>query len=226
MNQPAPDPAQLTVGALVTARPRAVAVLQRLRIDFCCGGHRTLAEACAQRQLDPRAVLDAVEEEEIRWRSTDSRWDERPRADLVEHIIVRFHDPLRSEIPRLRAMADKVQRVHGEKDGRIAQLVRRLGWLAEELDSHIQREERVLFPALLEERGDDYAGPVDVLRHEHEEVGALLREIRQLTDDHTPPEGACGTWRSLWRGLADLEADLHEHMHLENNILFARPPKP
>jgi regulator of cell morphogenesis and NO signaling len=212
----------LSVGELVTAHPRAVAVLQRRQIDFCCGGARPLAEACAARGIDPQALLEEVHAEEVRWRADAVRWDERSLPELIDHILTRYHEPLITELPRILAMAHRVQQVHGDKDPRIAELVARVIALKDDLLPHMQKEELVLFPLIRGGRGMLAGGPITVMHVEHEEVGALLRQIRALTDDFTAPDGACGTWRALWQGLADLEADLHEHIHLENNILFPK----
>lgn len=212
----------LTVAALVTQHPRAVAVLQRHLIDFCCGGARPLAEACGRANISLETLMDELHAEEARFTSPDTRWDLEPLPRLITHLLERYHAPLWSELPRLRAMATKVLRVHGDKDARIAEINVILSDLADELEQHMRKEEQVLFPMIGSGRGSAAGGPVAVMHAEHDSAGEALRAMRRLTDGYTPPAEACGTWRALWQGLEALEAELHAHIHLENNILFPR----
>jgi regulator of cell morphogenesis and NO signaling len=119
-------------------------------------------------------------------------------------------------------MARKVHQVHGDKDARLAKLVEVFTELQQELDAHMAKEEQVLFPLIRAGRGAMAGGPVEVMEHEHDDAGAALRRLRELTDDFQAPAEACTTWRALWHGLETLEADMHQHIHLENNILFPR----
>jgi regulator of cell morphogenesis and NO signaling len=118
-------------------------------------------------------------------------------------------------------MARKVYQVHGEKDPeRLQRMVSTVVALRADLEPHMRKEEQILFPMILGGQGASTGGPVSVMRQEHDDVGRMLITLRSVTDDYTPPEGACNTWRALWHALADLERSLHEHIHLENNILF------
>ena len=153
----------------------------------------------------------------------EQRWDEAPLEDLIDHIIATYHRPLEEELPRLEAMLRKVNQVHGEKDPeRLAALLEVFIELKDELTSHMMKEEQVLFPMIIDGNGAMAMGPVNVMMHEHESAGDALKRIRILTDDYQPPDGACTTWRALWHGLGVLETELHQHIHLENNILFPR----
>jgi len=212
------------VGEIAARHPLATRVFARHGIDFCCGGGVALAEACAKRELDASGVLEEIEREITSPGAYDTTrsWQEAPLGELVVHIVERYHDPLREELPRLEAMARKVFRVHRDKDPeRLGALLESFLRLKSELDQHLHEEEESLFPSLLlaaAGRPSQVGSFVD----DHTRVGQELHRIRELTDDFRVPEGACNTWNALWHGLAALEADLHEHIHLENNVLFPR----
>jgi regulator of cell morphogenesis and NO signaling len=214
------------VGEIATQHPLATRVFARHGIDFCCGGGVALAHACAKRQLDTAAVLEEIERAIAAPGTEETRWDERPLADLVRHIVEQFHAPLREELPRLESMARKVFRVHGDKDpARLAALLESFLALKGELDEHMHLEEERLFPAILAHATASSpvpAAPLAKFVDDHSRVGAELARLRELTDDFRVPEEACNTWSALWHGLGALEADLHEHIHLENNVLFPR----
>ncbi len=211
------------VGRLAAAAPLATRVFARHGIDFCCGGGVPLGQACETRGVAVDAVLEELRAE-LREPSEDGRsWDGAPLPDLIEHILQTYHRPLDEELPRIEAMARKVHQVHGDKDPeRLAKMLATFLALKADLEQHMQKEEQILFPMIRSGDGAMASGPVGVMEHEHEEAGGMLRTLRSVTDDYVPPEGACNTWRALWHGLADLERALHEHIHLENNILFPR----
>jgi len=214
---------ETTVGALATEHPLATRVFARHGIDFCCGGGRPLAEACAAQGVDPGIVLEELETELNGASEPETRWDQAPLTDLIDHIVATFHEPLREELPRLEAMAAKVLDVHGEKDPpRFRGVLETIRGLRAELEMHMRKEEEILFPMIAAGRGAMAMGPVSVMEAEHDEAGRMLRRLGALTDEYTAPEGACNTWRALWAGLADLERAMHVHIHLENNILFPR----
>ena len=206
---------------IATTRPAASRVFHRHGLDFCCGGKRTLAEACREKGLDAETLALEIEAEEAR-STGDVRWDQRPLEDLVDHILRRYHEPLREELPRLLAMARKVEDVHGDKESCPRGLADHLGRIAEEVEEHLQKEEQILFPAIQAGHGRSLSMPVHVMEQEHEEHGANLRKTRALAHDLVAPEEACTTWRALYLGLADLERDLMDHIHLENDVLFPR----
>lgn len=214
--------AQSRVGEIAAQYPLATRVFARHGIDFCCGGGVPIADACEKRRLDPAAVLAEIERTITAPGAAETirRWDEAPVPELVRHIVDHFHASLREELPRLESMARKVVRVHGDKDPvRLASLLESFLRLKSEVDEHLSEEEETLFPALLGGPGEV---SVDTFVDDHTRVGAELRRIRELTDDFRVPDGACNTWTALWHGLAALETDLHEHIHLENNVLFLR----
>ncbi len=210
-----------TVAELATRRPGASRVFYRHGLDFCCGGHVSLADACHTAGLETRTLIDEIEAED---RSVEDfeRWDERGVPEMIDHILVRFHEPHRAELPRLLAMAEKVERVHGEKPSCPRGLAARLARMHEELVQHMEKEERVLFPLLRAGRGRMAAMPIQVMEQEHTDHGRNLQRLRELTNDYQPPAEACGTWTALYLGLAELERELMQHIHLENNVLFPR----
>lgn len=215
---------QSRVGDIAAHHPLATRVFARHGIDFCCGGGVALADACAKRNVDTTEVLEEIEREitSPAASSVTAPWNEAPLAELVAHIVERYHEPLREELPRLESMARKVFRVHGDKDPeRLGALLESFLRLKGELDQHLTEEEQSLFPALLRAASDG-TSDVQAFVDDHTRVGQELHRIRELTDEFRAPAGACNTWNALWHGLAALETDLHEHIHLENNVLFRR----
>lgn len=209
-----------TLAELAIRRPGAARVFHKHRLDFCCGGRRSLAEACEARGLDPDAVLAEIDAE--RRTSDDVLWSERALVDLVEHIIIRFHEPLRPELERLTHLARRVEAVHGDKPTCPHGLAEHLERFREETLEHLEKEERILFPLITTYPDARPHAPISVMLHEHEAHAANLAKIRALTNDLVAPPEACTTWRALYLGLAELERDLMDHIHLENNVLFPR----
>jgi regulator of cell morphogenesis and NO signaling len=204
---------------LATTRAGASRVFQRHRLDFCCGGQRELAVACAEKGLNPDVVLAEIAAEA---RADDSfeRLDEVAPAALIDHILERFHEPHRAELVRLLAMARKVERVHGDKESCPVGLAAHLTRMQDELESHMRKEEQVLFPLIRSGHGSIARMPVQVMEAEHRDHARNLATLRNLTSDYTAPDEACATWRALFLGLAELEKELMLHIHLENNVLF------
>lgn len=143
-------------------------------------------------------------------------------AELIEHILTRYHDRHRQELPELIRLSQRVELVHGGHPACPAGLSDQLETLQEELEAHMQKEERILFPMICRGMRDVAAGPVSVMRHEHDDHGVALGRLREITHDLALPEGACTTWRSLYQGLARLVQELEDHIDLENRVLFAR----
>jgi len=212
-----------TVGHLAATHPLAVKVFQRHGVDFCCGGAKPLAQACAELGLNTEAILDEIRKQEFAAAAPIERWDEKPLPELLDHILDVYHVALKEDLPRIEAMARKVLQVHGSKDPEtLSELLATFVALKDELDPHMMKEEQILFPMIRSGAGTRAGGPIQVMRYEHEAAGALLKRIRELTHDFTVPAEACETWRALWQGLERLEQELYEHIHLENNILFPR----
>ncbi len=154
---------------------------------------------------------------------SEERWDQAPVDDLIEHILAAYHLPLREELPRLESMARKVLGVHREKDPeRLSELLSVYLGLKTELEQHMAKEEQILFPMIKQGQGAMAGAPISVMEHEHDSAAMALRRLQELTDGYQAPAEACNTWRALWHGLGALEESLHQHIHLENNILFPR----
>ena len=209
------------VGRVAAAAPLATRVFARHGIDYCCGGGVALEQACSDRSLSVEQILDEIREATSTTDAQLESWEGAPPAALIDHILTTYHRPLDTELPRIEAMARKVHAVHGDKDPeRLAGMLSAFLALKAELEPHMMKEEQVLFPMILSGHGAMAGGPIHVMRLEHDVAGDLLRKLRDLTDGYTVPQGACNTWTALWHALADLERSLHEHIHLENNVLF------
>jgi regulator of cell morphogenesis and NO signaling len=211
-----------TLAELAVTEPAAARVFYRHGLDFCCSGRRPLADACRAKGLDADAILAELAAERHDAEADATRWDQRPLAELVDHIVVRYHSTLRRAIPELLAFARKVEVRHAEKPACPHGLARTLESMLAEVEDHLAKEEQILFPMILEGQGRSAVGPVQVMEHEHEAHGRTLDTLRGLTGDYEPPAGACVTWQALYLGLRQLDRELMEHIHLENNVLFPR----
>ena len=225
---------QTTVSELARAVPASTRVFQQYGIDFCCGGAKTLAEASRAKGIALEGLLEQLENAE---RLPDGErahdWNAATAASLIDHILDKHHAYLRSELPRLAGMLAKVIEVHGDRH---PDSLRPLGpiyaGLKTELEEHMWKEENILFPLIRQmEQAKSVGGtmprmpvggPIQVMETEHESAGNALRQLRQISSDYQPPEDACNTYRALLDGLKTLESDLHEHIHLENNLLFPK----
>ncbi len=207
-----------TLAELVATHPAAARVLHRHRLDFCCGGERTLAAACDRRGLDPQALIAEIEG--VVTGTTEPRPSELAPERLVDFIVDRYHVPLRQELPRLVQLARKVERVHAEKPTCPAGLADHLEDMCRAVDEHLAKEEQILFPMIRTGRGHLAHMPVRVMIQEHDDHAASLARTRVLAHEFALPESACTSWRLLYDGLLALELELMEHIHLENNVLF------
>lgn len=211
------------VGQIAAEHPLATRVFSRHGIDFCCGGGKPLGEVCAGLGLDTAAVLAEIDKEIAAPERNEVRWDQAPLGELIDHILAAYHRSLDEELPRLEAMARKVVDVHRDKQPDVLpELLSVYLGLKAELDQHMAKEEQILFPMIRSGQGAATQGPISVMEHEHESAGSALKRLRELTQGYEVPQEACNTWRALWHGLAALEESLHQHIHLENNILFPR----
>lgn len=210
-----------TVGRTALSLPGATRVFHAHHINFCCGGQITLREAAQRANLDPdmlTAELEALPANEIGTHD----WQASSNDVLIDHILTRYHDVHREQLPELIRMARRVEQVHGDSDTCPHGLADLLAGIHQEMESHMQKEEQILFPMLRRGQGGQAQGPITVMRHEHDDHGASLERLMALTDNIRPPKGACTTWRALYTGLSEFRNDLMEHIHLENNLLFER----
>ena len=215
----APSPAlspEQSIGQIAVQLPGATAVFRRLKLDFCCGGQLRLADAVAEKGLD----LDAVVAELSSLQRPAELAQETEPAALIDHIVARYHDVHRAQLPELIRMAHRVEAVHRANPEVPAGLGDLLEEIQQELVTHMHKEEAILFP-MLKSGGNPFVGqPIGMMRSEHVGHGHALDRLNALTHDATPPEGACNTWRALYAGIAQLNDDLIHHIHLENNVLF------
>ena len=217
-----------TVAEVATTAPATVRIFQQHSIDYCCGGQRPIADACAARGLDVETILGELRDATVS-EAPEPDWTTATLSDLMRHIQQRFHEPHRQELQRLGQMLVKVVSRHGERlPDVLLPLQATFETMKKELLDHMVKEDAVLFPAIVAiEQGRDVAGlwigrPIKIMESEHEAAGAALARMRDLTRGYAPPEGACPTFRGLYYGLSEFEREMHVHVHLENNILFPR----
>jgi regulator of cell morphogenesis and NO signaling len=206
---------------LAVTHPAASRVFRRHGLDFCCHGRRPLSEACAERNLAADEVVAEIAREQA-GAAERPRWEERPLEELIRHIVDVYHLRLRAELPELVSLAAKVERRHAEKASCPRGLRAHLEEVHQAVLAHLAKEEQILFPMILAGRGRNAAAAITVMESEHVDHGANLEKTRQLTADLVPPQEACPTWKALYLRLEQLESELMEHIHLENNILFRR----
>jgi regulator of cell morphogenesis and NO signaling len=212
-----------SLGQLARRITGATRLFDAHRLDFCCGGNHSLRSAAAKAGIDPAPIVDELRALEGRTAPSGERdWADATSPELVDHILTRYHAVHREMLPELIRLARKVEQVHGDRADCPRGLADLLASTAQELESHMRKEEDVLFPLMVQGHGAMAGAPITVLRAEHDEHGAALRALAELTNDITPPRAACTTWRALYSGLRSLRQDLIEHIHTENNILFER----
>lgn len=221
MNTFSIDPAT-TVGQLARRFPAATRVLDRYGMDYCCGGDRSLADACMACGIKLDDLMDDIWREQQIDDGKTPDWNRQPLADLCRYIVTRFHEPLRKELPGLRALAVRVAVAHGESEPRLMELASLVDDFSDDIEAHMRKEEQVLFPAIA--YGDQVSvdQPISCMKREHKEHGDRLTHMARLTDDFTAPDHACASWFSLCEHLRELDAEMKAHVNLENNILFVR----
>lgn len=215
---------QQMLGQVAVALPGATAIFRRLKLDFCCGGQVSLEQSAAAKGLDLAALMAELGALQ---RPEQALVPQEPAA-LIAHIFSRYHQVHRGQLPELLRMARRVEAVHRDHPEVPAGLADVLEEMEQELLGHMQKEENILFPMLLAGGNPFVNQPIGMMRAEHVQHGETLERLGQLTHDATPPVGACNTWRALYAGIAQLQEDLQNHIHLENNVLFAQfdAPKP
>jgi regulator of cell morphogenesis and NO signaling len=213
--------ADTTLASLATTYAGASRVFLRHGLDFCCNGQISVGEACQRKGLDRERILAELRAE-LSPAAAEVRWDHKPVGEIVDHILEHYHQGHRRELPRLLQMAEKVERVHAAKSDCPRGLAAHLHHVAHSLERHMLAEEQVLFPAARAGHGTEGRIAVRDAEEEHQEHGRNLAKIRRLAHDLVPPPAACGTWRALYLGLAELEQEVMQHIHLENHVLFPR----
>ncbi|HVY94773.1 MAG TPA: iron-sulfur cluster repair di-iron protein [Bryobacteraceae bacterium] len=224
-----------TVREIAAENPSSVRVFEKLGIDYCCGGRRPLAEACAEAGVPVERALDLLANAAPPEDAAETAWNTAPFTALTAHIVARYHETARNEIPRIEALAHKVKSRHGSAHPELSDIGELFLSLAHELSTHMMKEEQVLFPFIerieaAEQQGrpipampfGSVARPIAVMTADHDDAGALLARIRELSSGFAIPDGACPSYRALYSALEEFERDMHRHIHLENNILFPR----
>lgn len=221
---------QATVGELVVENPTRARVFEKLGIDYCCGGKKPLADACAEQGLDVGRVTEALATADAPGEGQRD-WSQARLTELCDHIEATHHAYLKQELPRLTAMIQKVAQVHGDRHAELWMVRDVFEGMRSEMEAHMFKEEHILFPAIrrLESNSGEpcfhcgsIQNPIRVMESEHDSAGGALERMRQLTQGYAVPDGACNTYRAMLSALEQLEADMHQHVHKENNVLFPR----
>jgi regulator of cell morphogenesis and NO signaling len=223
-----------TVRELAVELPNAARVFEKLGVDYCCGGEIPFTDACRKAGLNPDEVLASISQEPADPDPAQD-WTKAPLAALARHIVEKHHSFTRSELARLEPLFSKVGAAHGERHPELARMQTVFRALATELQSHMMKEENILFPYLGAMERAVLSGqpfprpmfgtvknPVRMMMLEHDSAGEALRELRQASGDYAVPADVCVSYGELYRALQAFETDLHKHIHLENNILFPR----
>lgn len=209
------------LGQLARNIPGATGIFHEYQLDFCCGGQHSLRDAAQAKGIDAAPIverLEALHEAVTSDQAVD--WSAVSPSMLIDYILERFHERHRDQLPELIRLARRVEHVHGDRPECPTGLGDLLDAMRQELESHMQKEEQILFPMLARGHGLRAGGPIAVMRMEHDQHGEALQQLMTLTNDITLPRGACTTWRALYLGLRVFREDLMEHIHLENNVLF------
>ncbi|KAA3612553.1 MAG: iron-sulfur cluster repair di-iron protein [Calditrichaeota bacterium] len=229
------DAANKTVAQLVTEDYRKAEVFKKFGIDFCCGGKRTVHDVCEEKGLDLKLVLQELEKSGSASQSQQENADRWELGFLADYIVNVHHKYVSENIPLLLEFSGKVARVHGENYAEVVKIAGLFEEVAAELQQHLLKEERILFPYIkhlenIQKTGEPFSAPpfesaknpIAMMEAEHERAGSALAQIDQLSNNYTPPEDACNTFRISYSKLKEFEEDLHRHVHLENNILFPK----
>jgi len=214
--------------------PLAHGILHNYGFDACCGGAQTLADACAGKGIAPETVAEEIRQTAEHAAPGEAR-DSMPVPDLVRHIMDTHHDYLHQAMPQIAEFSDRVARVHGDSHPEVVEINKIFKNLRSELDEHLIKEEQILFPMIIDlcaavqnntgwnaGHCGSVSNPIRVMNYEHDSATAMLKRIRELSSDFTPPPGACNSYRFLYEKLKEFEADLIEHMRIETNALFNR----
>lgn len=224
---------QRTVGDIAATTPHAAEVFEQLGIDYCCNGARRLCDACVEGGVTPEAVIARLNEVPPETAERFVDWTERGAPEVIEHLLSTHHVYTRQSLERLGGLMRKVLGAHGDAHPELSEIASALDALRDDLTPHMMKEERILFPYILSMARQRSIGgpiaaapfgtvrnPIQMMNREHEGAGDILAELSARTHQYTPPPDACGSWRALYEGMKDLQADLHRHIHLEMQVLF------
>lgn len=225
-----------SLGDFVAMHPRARKVFEKFELDYCCGGKEDIKTAAKKKNVDINELISSLgktineENEQI----TEKIWINESLTDIINHIQTKHHEFMWKELPYVDKLLDKIVRVHGQKHGDfLNDLSNIYKNLKKNLEKHLKDEENLLFPYVKEletstkneksaHEKDNFQDILRVLYEEHDEAGEALSQIRRLTSNYILPEDACASFEALYENLQAIEDDLHEHVHLENTVLFPR----
>jgi regulator of cell morphogenesis and NO signaling len=223
------------IGDIVAENFRAAQVFERYGLDFCCGGKKSIAEACQSKGINANEVLNLLAELPENGGVSPAHFNSWEVDFLIDYIVNNHHRYVKQALPVISEHTQKVASKHGENHPEVITIAELFSRISEELEVHMQKEERMLFPYIkrlleIERSGEDaphapfgtVENPIRVMEAEHEAAGNLMAEIKTQSNSFTPPEDACTTYRVLYQELNEFENDLHMHIHLENNILFPK----
>ena len=224
-----------TVREVALAIPNATWVFEKIKIDYCCGGDRLLGDACARAGVQINDVERLLKENAAALGSEPADFQRLSLAELIVHILDKHHVFTKSEMNRLDSLIAKVVAAHGERHSELLSVRDLLGQLFDDLRPHMFKEEQILFPyiveleqSILQQRPGPFApfgnlnNPIRMMMMEHDAAGEILRELRKVTSDYSVPSDGCISYQTLYLAIEEFEQDLHEHIHLENNILFPK----
>ena len=224
-----------TVRELVNEMPGATRIFEKFKIDYCCGGNAPLTEACSRAGVDVQEITHLLESTAATKNTAGADYNELSLPALIDHIVTKHHVYTKDEMVRLEALMNKVVSVHGDNHPELRQVNVLFTRLCEELKPHMFKEEQILFPYIvqLDRSVTDKVkapfapfgtvnNPVRMMMMEHDAAGEILRKLRKLTSDYAVPADVCISYKTLYEALEALEQDLHQHIHLENNVLFPK----
>jgi len=218
-----------TLAQIVRDNYQTASIFEKYNLDFCCRGKQSLQQACEENSLPTELIVDEVNnllKEETR---LPIDFDKLSLSELIDYIVSTHHAYTKKELPQIYAYLQKVSSKHGERYPELCSIFETFSELREEMELHMKKEELILFPSIKElergiksQGGSNIEAPISVMEDEHDHAGRSLEQIRQLSNKYTPPADACTTYRLTFTALQAFEKDLHQHVHLENNILFPK----
>ena len=225
----------LSLAQIVNSNHQAASIFEKYHLDFCCKGKRSLEQACTEQQLSVSEVTEDLENIFAKDNNSTVDFEKMNLTQLADYIVQTHHAYVKNEMPQIYAYLDKVSSKHGERHPELYKIFQIFTAVKEEMDGHMKKEELILFPRIkeLQKLADNenanlqlnityLQSPITVMEQEHDHAGSLLNDIRILSNDYTPPQDACTTYRLSFAALKAFELDLHQHVHLENNILFPK----
>lgn len=225
----------LTLAQIVNNNHKAASVFEKHHLDFCCKGKRSLEQACHEQQLTLSAITAELEEVVSQEKNDTIEFDKMSLTQLSDYIVQTHHAYVKNEMPQINEYLHKVASKHADRHPELFKIFQTFAAVKEEMEGHMKKEELILFPRIkeLEKLANNEAGqfqmnigylqsPINVMEHEHDHAGSQLNEIRLMTNEYTPPQDACTTYRLSFAALKAFETDLHHHVHLENNVLFPK----